>query len=45
MKKNYIAPQVEAMQLSSQVIMDSINIVRHSGGGNGSSGFDEDNII
>ena len=45
MNKNYMAPQTEVMQLSSQVIMDSINIVHHSGGGNGGSGFNEDNII
>lgn len=45
MNKNYMTPQTEVMQLSSQVIMDSINIVHHSGGGSGSSGFGEDNII
>jgi len=45
MQKNYIKPQTEVMQLSSQVIMDSINVVHHSGGGNGGSGFDEGNII
>ena len=35
MNKNYIAPQTEVMQVSSQVIMDSINLVHHSGGGGG----------
>lgn len=45
MNKNYMTPQTEVMQLSSQVIMDSISIVHHSGGGSGSSGFGEDNII
>jgi len=45
MNKNYMTPQTEVMQLSSQVIMDSISIVHHSGGGAGSSGFGEDNII
>ena len=42
MKKNYIVPQMEVMQLSSQVIMDTINVINHSGGG---GGFDESNII
>ena len=45
MKKNYMNPQTEVMQLNSHVIMDSIAIVHHSGGGAGSSGFDESNII
>lgn len=45
MNKNYMTPQTEVMQLSSQVIMDSINIVHHSGGGNGGSGFPEGDII
>ena len=46
MNKNYIAPQTEVMQISSQVIMDSIGIVHHSGGGgNNPSGFSEDQII
>ena len=35
MQKKYIAPQMEVMQLSSEVIMDSIGIVHHSGGGGG----------
>lgn len=43
MKKEYIVPQVEVMQLSSQIIMDTINVINHSGGGPG--GFDESNII
>jgi len=45
MNKNYMTPQTEVMQLSSQVIMDSINVVHHSGGGNGGSGFPEGDII
>ena len=46
MRKVYIVPQSEAMQFSSEVIMDSISIVHHSGGGStGGSGFNEDNII
>ena len=45
MQKNYIAPQIEVMQLSSEVIMDTIGIVHHSGGGAGGSGFDESTII
>ncbi len=45
MNKNYMTPQTEVMQLSSQVIMDSITIVHHSGGGNGGSGFGEGDII
>ena len=40
MRKNYIVPQSEVMQLSSEVIMDVIGIVHHSGGG----GFDEGEI-
>jgi hypothetical protein len=35
MRKVYIAPQMEVMQFSSEVIMDSIGIVHHSGGGGG----------
>ena len=35
MSKKYIVPQTEVTQISSQVIMDSISIVRHSGGGGG----------
>lgn len=35
MQKNYIAPQTEVMQLSSEVIMDTIGVVHHSGGGGG----------
>ncbi len=35
MQKMYIAPQTEVMQLNSETIMDSISIVRHSGGGGG----------
>lgn len=45
MNKNYMTPQTEVMQLSSQVIMDSINVVHHSGGGNAGSGFPEGDII
>ena len=45
MNKSYMTPQTEVMQLSSQVIMDSINVVHHSGGGNGGSGFPEGDII
>ena len=45
MNKNYMTPQTEVMQLSSQVIMDSINVIHHSGGGNGGSGFPEGDII
>jgi len=45
MKKTYIVPLVEDMQLSSELIMQGINIVHHSGGGAGTSGFGEDNII
>ena len=45
MNKNYMTPQTEVMQLNSEVIMDSISIVHHSGGGSGSSGFDESFII
>ena len=45
MNKNYMTPQTEVMLLSSQVIMDSINVVHHSGGGNGGSGFPEGDII
>lgn len=45
MNKNYMTPQTEVMQLSSQVIMDSIGIVHHSGGGAGDSGFDEGDVI
>lgn len=35
MSKKYIVPQTEVTLISSQVIMDSISIVRHSGGGGG----------
>ena len=45
MKKNYMNPQTEVMQLSTALMQDSISIVHHSGGGAGSSGFDESNII
>lgn len=45
MQKNYIKPQTEVMQLSSSLMQDTITIVHHSGGGAGSSGFDESNII
>ena len=47
MRKNYIAPQVEAVQLGSTLMQDAINIVHHSGGSNGGSGggFDESQII
>ena len=46
MQKNYIAPQIEVIQLSSTTIMDSIAIVHHSGGNdNGQSGFTEENQI
>ena len=46
MRKNYIVPQSEVMQLSSEMIMDTIGIVHHSGGSNsgGSGGFSEDDI-
>lgn len=33
MRKNYMVPQTEMTVLSSQVIMDSINVVHASGGG------------
>lgn len=42
MRKNYIIPKSEVVQLSSEVIMDIINVVHHSGGG---GGFGEDDII
>ena len=32
MRKNYIEPQIEVMQFSSEGIMDAIGIVHHSGG-------------
>lgn len=41
MRKNYMVPQSEVMQLSSEVIMDIINVVHHSGG---DGGFDESDI-
>ncbi len=46
MRKNYIVPQSEVMLFSSEMIMDSIGIVHHSGGSNsgGSGGFPEDEI-
>ncbi len=43
MRKVYITPQVEVMQLTSEELMDSIGIVHHSGGGPG--GFDDEHII
>lgn len=46
MQKNYIAPQTEVILLSSEEIMDSISVIRHSGGsGGGSNGFDDENAI
>ena len=47
MNKNYITPQTEVMQLHSQVVMDSINLVHHSGGANeeGESGFKEGDVF
>jgi len=46
MRKNYMTPQTEAMQFSSEIIMDGMNIVHHSGGASGGkSGFTEDQII
>ena len=42
MSKNYMKPQMEVMQLSSQVIMDTINVINHSGGG---GGFTDENAI
>jgi len=45
MKKNYIAPRVEDMQLSSELIMQGINVVHASGGGGTTSGFGEGDII
>ena len=46
MQKNYIAPQTEVMQLSSDAVMQGIGIVRHSGGkSGGGGGFDESEII
>ena len=33
MNKNYIVPQTEVMLLSSEVIMDSINVINQSAGG------------
>ena len=46
MQKTYTVPQTEVMQLNGNSIMDSIGIVRHSGGTNtgGKSGFDESEI-
>ena len=41
MNKNYIVPQTEVMLLSSEVIMDSINVIAHSGGG----GFNNESEI
>lgn len=45
--QKYIVPQTEVAQLHSQVIMDSINIVHHSGGSNGdnSGGFGENDVF
>ena len=46
MRKNYIVPQIELMQLSAKLMQDNMAIVHHSGGSTGSgSGFDESNII
>ena len=48
MRKVYDMPQVEVTLFSSEVIMDSINLVHHSGGSGSSSGgggFTEDQII
>ena len=47
MRKNYIVPQVEAIQLSCEEIMDTIGIIRHSGGTNSGQqgGFTDENQI
>ena len=46
MRKVYIAPQMEAIQLSSETIMDTIGIVHHSGGkSGGKGGFIEEEIF
>ena len=42
MQKNYIAPQIEVMQLNAQLMQDSMNVINHSGGG---GGFTEENQI
>lgn len=42
MKKNYMNPQTEVMQLGTKLMQDAINVINHSGGG---GGFDESNII
>lgn len=40
MRKNYKAPQLEVVQLSSELMQGAIGVVHHSGGG----GFDESQI-
>ena len=40
--KKYINPQTEIVNVTSDVIMDTIGVVHHSGGGGG--GFDESQI-
>ena len=47
MRKEYIMPQVEVLPISSEVIMDSIGIVHHSGGSSSGDGggFGESQII
>lgn len=47
MRKNYIVPQMEVMQLSAKLMQDNMAITHHSGGGGtgSSSGFDESQII
>ena len=46
MRNDYIKPQTEILNVTSEVIMDSIAIVHHSGGRNsGTSGFTEDQIM
>jgi len=41
MKKNYIAPQAEVMQINASLMQDSMNVINHSGGG----GFTDENMI
>ncbi len=44
MRKNYIAPQTEVMQYGSE-LMQSIGIIRHSGGSTDTGGFDDPSEI